>query len=179
MLKFIKQYSLIFLMFLIPIAGCAGKIITNFNNTNQLSTEKCLYIIENEYSIKNKIYFYPIIGPGFGTAGVISGPKVKVKPFENTAEIIKKELNKFGINAIIGKESEIPEDIKIIVRYYDVWEWDIKMYLKELTIIFRSIEKGENLVAGSFVAAHLHNFPTSKREVPKIIEKIFNKSNNL
>ena len=105
-------------------------------------------------------------------------PSVKHDVIGTTAEVIKKELEKNGIIAEIGKNEDTPEGFDLIVQYYDTWRWDFKKILDKLEIVFITPE-GNKVIAKStyniYKNKELHNFPTPEKEVPQMIKELLSK----
>ena len=104
----------------------------------------------------------------------------KLKTIGNTDTIIKQELEKYGIRAVIGKKGDIPENFDFIIKYRDTWRWDFKKILDELEIFFIS-KKGHKIIAEStfniYKNKELHNFPIPEKVVPKMIKELLDKKN--
>ncbi|MBC7948842.1 MAG: hypothetical protein H7Y42_13215, partial [Chitinophagaceae bacterium] len=129
------------------------------------------YIVDNTSSKARGLHIIPM--PGF----VISTPgKVEeVKGKGNIAEIINTELQKYGVKSSIGAEGiELPNDVDFVVRYDDLWQWDIKYYLHTLNLKFIGRNDGEVIAEGSYNSSIVHNYPNPKEVIPMIIRDIFN-----
>lgn len=165
--------NVIILLNILILTNCAGTIKTTRQSQTTINTYKKAYIIsaENSQYIKFKL---GIITP-FAYIIPADGPSQEHENIGNTDLVIKQELEKYGMNAIIGKEGEVPDDIDLIVLYQDVWRWDFKKILDRLDIIFISpIDQKE--IAKSTYTIHqskeFHNFPKPEKEVPKMIKEL-------
>lgn len=103
-------------------------------------------------------------------------PALENKVIGNTAVVLKNEIEKYGIEAIIGKKDESAENYDFVVFYYDVWRWDFKNILDKLEIVFYSSD-GKTEIARStyniYKNKELHDFPSPEKEIPKMIYQIF------
>ena len=169
----LKTIWLIMALFLF---SCAGTIKTTIYPKQYNPEFKKAYIISTENSQYIKFKFGTIIP--FGYIPPQDDPAVKNEVIGNTDTIIKQELEKYGIQSIIGKKGDSPEGFDLIVEYNDTWRWDFKKILDRLEIIFISPE-GDSLIAKSIYNIYknkeLHNFPTPEKEVPKMIKELLKK----
>jgi hypothetical protein len=155
--------------------SCAGTINT-VRQINYQSEYKKAVIISAENS--NYIQFKPGIFIPVGVYIVLpDDPAEKREVIGNTDNVIKQELEKYGIRAEILKRGEITEDFDLIVEYYDTWRWDFKKILDKLEIVFIS-PKGEMIaksIYNIYKNKELHNFPTPEKEVPKMMKELLKK----
>jgi hypothetical protein len=168
--------KIIYFFFILFFCSCAGTIST-VNYRNQFTSEfKKAYIISSENSQYIKFKFGTIMP--YGYIPPIDDAAEKNEIIGNTDTIIKQELEKYGIQSIIGKKGDSPEDFDLIVEYSDTWRWDFKKILDKLEINFIS-PKGDSLLAKStyniYKNKEMHNFPTPEKEVPKMIKELLNK----
>ena len=170
-----QRMSLI-LIILFMFYGCSGTIYTVKSSEQITKNYKKAYIIstDNSQYIQNKI---GIITP-FLYIIPSDDPAVKHDIIGTTADVIKKELEKNGITAEIGKKEDTPEGFDLIVQYYDTWRWDFKKILDKLEIVFIAPE-GNKVIAKStyniYKNKELHNFPTPEKEVPQMIKELLTK----
>lgn len=66
-----------------------------------------------------------------------------------TNEIIARQLSGLGYPATTGPESDIPEGTDTLVTYIDRWQWDITMYMLELTIMMADAKTDFTLASGN------------------------------
>jgi hypothetical protein len=64
-------------------------------------------------------------------------------------QLIKDGLIKRGYTATIGVEQSPPYRADAVVTYVDKWQWDITMYLLELTIVVRNPTNSFPLATGN------------------------------
>jgi hypothetical protein len=171
-----KKILGIFTLFGMILFSCKGTINTVKYSENKIKKFKRAFIISSENSEYIRFKF------GDFTYGGYLPPKddkaEKVEIIGNTDTIIKQELEKRGIFAVIGKKGDKPENFDLIVKYKDKWRWDFKKILDELEISFISPE-GNKVIAKSnfniYKNKELHNFPTPEKEVPKMIKELIGK----
>jgi hypothetical protein len=110
----------------------------------------------------------------YGYMPLPDDPAVETEKIGNTDQVIKEELEKYGISAVIGKRGDTPDDFDIIVEYRDTWRWDFKKILEGLEIIFISSDGKEILSKSEFVigSKEFHNYPSPEKEVPKMIKEM-------
>jgi len=74
----------------------------------------------------------------------------------------------------------MPPDIDAVISYSDYWQWDFKMHLKSLKITFKEPNSGAVLAEGIYHCAEggVHDYPTSKREVPNMLKEIVTQFKN-
>jgi len=176
-IKMVKTVSthIIVLLSISMLYSCAGTIQTVRQTQQPISNYKKALIISSENSQYIKFKF-GLITPG---AYIIlpDDPPQQHEKIGNTDVVIKKELEKYGIVAEIGKAGDIPEDIDLIVLYNDIWRWDLKKILDRLDIVFIS-PNDKREIAKSTYNIHknkeFHNFPSPKKEVPKMIKELLN-----
>ncbi len=164
------------LIILFIFYGCAGTINTVKSSEQNTKNYKKAYIISTDNSQYIQFKF-GIITP-FAYIIPSDDPSVKHDVIGTTAEVIKKELEKNGIIAEIGKNEDTPEGFDLIVQYYDTWRWDFKKILDKLEIVFITPE-GNKVIAKStyniYKNKELHNFPTPEKEVPQMIKELLSK----
>ena len=170
-----QRISLLLIM-LFMFYGCAGTINTVKSSEQNTKNYKKAYIISTDNSQYIQFKF-GIITP-FAYIIPSDDPSVKHDIIGTTAEVIKKELEKNGIIAVIGKKEDTPEGFDLIVQYYDTWRWDFKKILDKLEIVFITPE-GNKVIAKStyniYKNKELHNFPTPEKEVPQMIKELLSK----
>ncbi len=170
--------KILYFIIAIALSSCGGTInTTRFLNTvpPQLKTA---YIISPQNSNYIKFKFGTLSYPGYYVAAEDPAP-VKEELIGDTAEVIKKELEKRGIQATIGMKGDKPDDYDIIIQYYDTWRWDFKKVLDKLEIYFIAPTGDKILAKSTFTISEnkeMHNFPTPKKEVPKMIKELFEKN---
>jgi hypothetical protein len=64
-------------------------------------------------------------------------------------QLIADNLSARGMSATAGPEGSAPDETTILVTYQDRWNWDITMFLIELTITFRESTTGKAFAVGS------------------------------
>ena len=162
--------------FLITLLSCKGTINTINYSENNLKEFKKAFIVSNENSEYIKFEFGEFTYGGYLPPNCEKSEKVDI--IGNTDTIIKNELEKRGIFAVIGKKGDEPKDFDLIVKYNDKWRWDFKKILDELEITLISPE-GNNIIAKSKFSIYknkeLHNFPTPEKEVPKMMKELLGK----
>lgn len=167
-----------FIIFILSLFfyGCAGTINTIKSPEYNTSNYKRAYIISTDNSQYIKFKF-GLITP-FLIVIPSDDPAIQHDAIGNTGTVIKNELEKHGIIAEIGKKGDSPVGFDFIVQYYDTWRWDFKKILDRLEIVFISPE-GNKIVAKStykiYKNKEMHNFPTSEKEVPKMIQELLSK----
>jgi hypothetical protein len=173
-----RDLTLIILQFIIILLlnSCSGTIYTVQKSNEKNIKYSSAYIIsaENSQYIKFK---FGVVTP-YGYFVLPDDPSVKTAVIGNTDTIIKKELEKYGINTRIGEKGDFPEGIDLIVLYYDTWRWDFKKILDKLDIVFISPNENKELARSTFNIyknKEFHNFPTPEKEVPKMIKELLNK----
>lgn len=163
----------VYLVMILFVAGCAGTINTTSYLNPQDREFKKAYIISTEDSQYIKFRFGSF--KPYGYIPPEDGPAEKSEVIGNTDIVIRQELEKYGIQSVIGKKGDIPEDFDLIVAYSDTWRWDFKKVLDRLEIVFISPD-GDSLLAKStyniYSNKELHNFPTPEKEVPKMIREL-------
>ena len=167
-----KSKHLFFLLLVVLFSSCAGTINTVRHINTQTAYKKAVVIsAENSQYIEFK--------PGVLILPALyfvlpDDPAVKREVIGNTDEVIKRELERYGIQAEIVKRGEVSEEFDILVEYYDTWRWDFKKILDKLEIVFIS-PKGELIAKSTYNIyrnKELHNFPTPEKEVPKMIREM-------
>lgn len=189
-MKSFKYSTYIFLFFLL-LSGCAGKISSSVRPNQDLSQIKNVYIIKNtsvkdrgpegEEIVSQAVDTAFFENPAMGSTSLALGFVEKflteraMAKLGSIAPVIKKELELYGINATIVEEKDLPADAKIVVRYLDVWMWDLKAVLYELGIAFIS-KKDNTVIASSHYkigSKNYHDFPSPEEEIPKMFKTLF------
>lgn len=160
------------------ISGCSGTINTKINNPEKLTEKQGYLIIENTSSINIDVNYMPIITQSFATVAGSDGQRREVSPYEKTAELIKQELELYEIEASIGSENTIDSDTKILVSYQDEWQRDLIMMLRYFNIYFIDCKTKTLVAEANFKSNFIHNFPTTKKEIPRMIKSIFEQQTN-
>lgn len=158
--------------------SCGGTIKTTHYQEPALSEFRKAYIVSSENSQYVQFKFGTMTP--FGYMAPIDDPAEKHGVIGFTASIIKQELEKHGIQSMIGEKGDMPEGFDLIIEYYDVWRWDFKNILEHLDIFFIAPE-GNLLLAKStfrmYTNKELHNFPSPEKEVPRMIRELLNSEN--
>ena len=169
-----------YLIICLIFCSCAGTIRTvNYSNYSITGFKKaCVISSENSQFIKFK---FGIITP-VGYFIPADDPAVKKDAIGNTDVVIKQELEKYGIQTEIIKRSDqevVRDNFDLIVVYNDTWRWDFVKILDNLEIVFIT-PKGDSVIAQSTYNIcqnkEFHNFPTPRKEVPKMIKELFKNS---
>lgn len=174
-----KIFKLTFSVFIVlTFYNCKGTINTITYSEKKSANYKSAYIISSENSEYIKFKFGAL---SYGSyLPPKDDPAEKLKTIGNTDTIIKQELEKYGIYAVIGKKGDIPENFDLIIKYRDTWRWDFKKILDALEIFFIS-KKGHKILAKStfniYKNKELHNFPIPEKVVPKMIKELLDKKN--
>jgi hypothetical protein len=64
-------------------------------------------------------------------------------------KIIADNLSLRGYTATVGEEGLAPDEATVLVTYVDKWQWDLTMYLIELTVTFRDPETRAAIGSGN------------------------------
>ncbi len=154
--------------------GCAGKITTIKTPKADTSKFKKAFIISAENSQYIEFKFGSILAGGAYLPPVNDDPAKTTKVKGKTAEVIKEELSKYGVASIIGEKGSTPEDIDVIVKYSDIWRWDLKEILDSLDILYIDPETNQIIAESHFKIGHTeyHDFPLPENEVPKMINEL-------
>lgn len=168
--------NILYLLGILVLTGCGGTIQTAQYSPPANPEFRKAYIISTENSQYIKFKFGTITP--FGYFVPVDDPAEKREVIGNTDTVIKQELEKHGIQSVIGKKGDLPEGFDFIVQYNDTWRWDFKDILDNLEIAFISPD-GEKLLAKStfniYKNKELHNFPSPEKEVPKMIKELLGK----
>lgn len=165
-----------YLLITVVLCSCGGTVKTTQYPNQSTAEFKKAYIVSTENS--QYIHFkFGKITP-FGYLPPVDDPAEENEVIGNTDTVIQQELEKHGIESVIGKKGDMPEGFDLIVEYKDTWRWDFKKILDELDIYFIAPE-GNRLLARSTYSIYknkeLHNFPTPEKEVPKMIRELLGK----
>lgn len=88
--------------------------------------------------------------PGADLSGIKSYYVVhQPKDTHGLDQMIKDRLVKRGYSATIGEEQAPPYRADAVVTYVDKWQWDMTMYLLELTITIRNPTNNFPLATGN------------------------------
>ena len=165
-----------YLLMILILSGCAGTVQTAKYPGYANSEFRKAYIVSTENSEYIKFKFGKITPVGYLPPA--DDPAEKSEVIGNTDAVIKQELEKYGIQSVIGKRGDVPEDFDLIVHYSDTWRWDFKKILDRLEIAFVAPD-GERMLAKStyniYKNKELHNFPSPEKEVPKMIKELLGK----
>jgi hypothetical protein len=155
------------------IGSCAGTISVKKNQNDELNKIKKAFIVSAKNSKFIKIQFGTFIA-GVGYIPPVDERAEEAAAVGKTDEIIKKELEKYNVISIIGNQGEVPQNIDVIVIYNDVWRWDFKNVLDQLEIDFINPKTNQIICEATYKIGdkEMHDFPTSEKEVPKMIKKI-------
>lgn len=172
------------------ITGCRGTLTVNAPDKERKAVRK-VFVFEKQTSYKIPVNFIVTAGVlggaiGGAIAGAVAGSATKdLEKYEapaigNTYLHIKNFFEKSGYTVVSGTLEKMPEDIDAVIDYVDFWEWDIKYYLKLLKITFKDPKTGIVFAEGSYTASRggLHDYPSSEREVPKLLGAILEKLPN-
>ncbi len=93
----------------------------------------------------------------------------------NTKKHIEDYLNRKGIQTTYGSKEKDPSNSDLFLVYQDLWKWDIKNYLFVLKIYLIDPDSGEIIAEGIYRSSEgeFHDFASSEREVPNILDAIF------
>lgn len=172
-----KQQNVISIFIIVLFSSCAGTIRTvKQTSKEEISQYKRAYIVSADNS--NYIKFkFGVITP-YAYIVLPDNPAQTHKVIGNTDIVIKQELEKYGIQAEIGKKDDAPEGFDFIVLYQDTWRWDFKKILDKLEIVFISPTDSKELARSVYNISQnkeIHNFPSPQKEVPKMIKQLLEK----
>ena len=172
--KPMKHYFSYLCFFILLLNSCAGTINTVKHIDKQIDYKKAVIV-----SAENSQYIQ--FNPGrlipLGHIVLPDDSAKKHKVIGNTDEVIKRELEKYGIQAKILKKGDTIDEFDLLIEYYDTWRWDFKKILDKLEIVFIS-SNGEIIAKSTYNIyknKELHNFPSPEKEVPKMIKELLNK----
>lgn len=103
------------------------------------------------------------------TVYVVKQPKDK----KDIDELIKVNLEQRGFKVIKGPESSAPYPADAALTYIDKWNWDITMYMIELTINLRDPSSGFPLAMGNSMHTSF-NRKAPPAMVDEVLTNIFN-----
>ncbi len=111
--------------------------------------------------------------PSADSTNIQSFYVIKLGPDERGINgLIADKLVTMGYKAITGLGVNIPSDVDVVVDYKDRWQWDITMYMLELTITFR--EPGTDIPLASGNSFHTSLTRKSPEEmVGEVLGNIF------
>jgi uncharacterized lipoprotein YajG len=90
-------------------------------------------------------------------------------------QLIAAELRRKGFEVATGLEADAPKNVDAIVTYRDKWQWDITMYMIELTVFIR--EPGTQNVLATANSYHTSiTRKTPEEMVAEVLTNIFTKS---
>jgi hypothetical protein len=152
------------------VSACSGSYEVKSNAPIPTARYKTAYIVDSQHS---SIIGYNVI-PLPGSVMMTDSEAEKGEAVGDTPIHIQRALGTYGIRAVIGSSESIPADIDLVVVYEDAWQWDFKMYLKALKIDMFDNHTKELIGSGSYTAGGggFHDYPTSEREAPIIIDRI-------
>lgn len=109
-------------------------------------------------------------------------PEAKVSKLE-TLHVEKLAADKNGVNDLIVTKltkmgykvstgATVPGDVDVIVTYVDKWQWDMSMYMIELTITIRELGTNVQLAQGNSYHTSLTR-KSPEEMVDEVIDNIF------
>ncbi len=158
---------------LLLLTGCAGTIKTHNYHSVKEKTFNKVYVVAAENS--KFIRFKPGIVLPMGSYIVLKDDPAVQKPvIGNTDQVIKAELEQYGYDVEIVNKGDLLGDFDFLVAYQDTWRWDFKKVLDRLEIYL--IAPDGKVIGKSlykiFWNKEMHNFPTPKKEVPKMMKAL-------
>jgi len=147
--------------------GCGGSVKTEIHAQKRAKSIQTAYIVDNGYSTIVGYPYEPL--PDIGM--IIEGKKSQTASLGDTANHIKRALQSHSVESTIGDNQSIPQNVDIVVRFEDEWQWDAKKYLRRLVIRFYDAKNGEKLVETTYHPKRMiiQTFPTPEKKVPGII----------
>lgn len=67
----------------------------------------------------------------------------------NLNQIIADKISIRGYTVTTGEADQAPASATVLVTYIDKWQWDLTMYLIELTVTFRDPASGAAIASGN------------------------------
>jgi hypothetical protein len=89
--------------------------------------------------------------------------------------VIRDRLITMGYSASTGTDNKPPRKVDAIVTYRDKWQWDITMYLIELTITLRNPDTEFPMAVGNSYHTSLTR-RTTEQMVEEVLRNIFAKA---
>ncbi len=86
--------------------------------------------------------------------------------------IISDGLTLRGYRASTGLDTDTPEDIDVVVTYEDRWQWDITMYMIELTVKLQDPETQLPIASGNSYHTSLSRL-TPAQMVDEVLDAVF------
>ena len=163
--------ALTFVVIIVVISanyGCAGTLDTKRKASFDKNRYHTAYIIDTRESTVVGYSWVPVVG-------LVDGDKSKHEPVGNTPVHIRNALARHGISAVTGTDNTAPGNVDLVVVYKDEWQWDLKMYMRKLEIKIYDNTTHELIGSGCYESGGggFHDYPTSEREAPNIIDGIF------
>ncbi len=110
------------------------------------------------------------LNPGADLKAVKTFYVVQPDPqYPEICELIRSNLSKRGYDATSGPALQPPYKADMVVTFVDKWDWDLTMYLLELTIIFR--DPATNVPVG--VGNSLHS-SFARMSPPDMVDEVLN-----
>jgi len=87
----------------------------------------------------------------------------------NIDELMKTQLTRMGYKAANNPESALPGKYDAVLTYVDKWQWDMTMYMMELTVHVREPETGNVLAVGNSMHTSL-----TRKSPQEMVEEVLN-----
>ncbi len=84
----------------------------------------------------------------------------------NVNQMIADRLNQMGFVATTSKDKV--KDVDAVVTYWDKWQWDMTMYLLDLTIVVRDPATDFPLATGNSMPSWL-----TRKSAPEMVDEVF------
>jgi hypothetical protein len=110
------------------------------------------------------------VDPGANLAALKRMHVVRLKEDDQVYQLITDRLNQMGFVATTGADKS--KDVDAVVTYFDKWQWDITMYLLELTIVVRDPATDFPLATGNALHTSLTR-RSPKEMVEEVTDNIF------
>jgi hypothetical protein len=80
-----------------------------------------------------------------------------------------------SVRAPLHSGTRTAPDVDAIVSYVDVWRWDVKMYMKSLSVQIYDARTGDLLVTGEWSDSTMHGFRNPKDAMRGVVAEMMTK----
>ena len=76
------------------------------------------------------------------------------------------------VKAPLSPGTRTAPDVDAIVSYVDVWRWDVKMYMKSLSVQLFDAKTGDLLVTGQWQDSSMHGFRDAREAMRGVVAEM-------
>jgi hypothetical protein len=99
---------------------------------------------------------------------IVPGPKDR-----GTSGAIQRAFERHGVQVRSGLEERKPADVDALIRFSEVWRWDLKLYLENLDVDVVDAATERSIASGTFRNSYFHSYPDLDETARQVVDGMY------